>query len=532
MASAAKAISKKLSANKARLTRLLAELEELCLGSADVYEIEEQLSVTKDLYRASGTLQAELEQDIEGEEHQHATDAWGRYRRLFRYWDESLPDEVPRALVPVPVAQVKRVELHAFCDASELAYGAAVYLRVETSAPRALVNLVTVQTRAPLLKRLSLPRLDLMGALVMARLVHYAQGALDLPFYSTTCWTGSEVALAWVRSVASLWKPFVQNSVKEIQRLVEPASWRHCQGKDDPADWLSQGAAVTKLAAGKQWHGPLIPSREVRTSGQATLGLMTAYTTEDPIQPDKELQDAEELWVRLKQEEEFRAEIDALVPLSRVAAHSRISQLNPYLDERGILRAGGRLANSDLSVTMQHLAINNISVPGEPRADQGIDSQMSPATATCRVEQTLASDGRSTQRSGGPDTGFLTGGHGVRRTTVCPSGKESHFADLRVSDHLHGNPLRASRGGPSDDHGQSTASPSTFMAREDGPKTIQSDNFRSLQGAAAELRQLLQIVDEDRDTWKGARWAPHPMEFHSRKSPVAGWLLGTPSLLG
>ncbi|XP_003378035.1 conserved hypothetical protein [Trichinella spiralis] len=145
MASAAKAISKKLSANKARLTRLLAELEELCLGSADVYEIEEQLFMTKDLYRASGTLQAELEQDLEGEEHQHATDDWGRYRRLFRYWDEPLPDDVdrlwvrwkrelkelalikvPRALVPVPVAQVKRVELHAFCDASELAYGAAV----------------------------------------------------------------------------------------------------------------------------------------------------------------------------------------------------------------------------------------------------------------------------------------------------------------------------------------------------------------------------------------------------------------------
>ncbi|KRX68941.1 hypothetical protein T09_10368 [Trichinella sp. T9] len=374
MASAAKAISKKLSANKARLTRLLAELEELCLGSADVYEIEEQLSVTKDLYRASGTLQAELEQDIEGEEHQHATDAWGRWKRELK---ELALIKVPRALVPVPVAQVKRVELHAFCDASELAYGAAVYLRVETSAPRAL--------------RLSHPRLDLMGALVMARLVHYAQGALDLRFYSITCWTGSEVALAWVRSVANLWKPFVQNSVEEIQRLVGPASWRHCQGKDDPADWLSQGAAMTKLAAGKQWHGPLIPSREVRTSGQATLGLMTAYTTEDPIQPDKELQDAEELWVRLTQEEEFRAEIDALVPLSRVAAHSRISQLNPYLDERGILRAGGRLANSDLSVTMQHLAINNISVPVEPRADQGIDSQMSPATATCRVEQTLAS---------------------------------------------------------------------------------------------------------------------------------------------
>ncbi|KRZ00101.1 hypothetical protein T11_8724, partial [Trichinella zimbabwensis] len=68
MASAAKVRSKKLAANKDRLNRLLAELEELCVGSADVYEIEEQISMPEEIYRASDALQAELELDLEGEE--------------------------------------------------------------------------------------------------------------------------------------------------------------------------------------------------------------------------------------------------------------------------------------------------------------------------------------------------------------------------------------------------------------------------------------------------------------------------------
>ncbi|KRY02701.1 hypothetical protein T12_7058, partial [Trichinella patagoniensis] len=51
-----------------------------------------------------------------------------------------------------------------------------------------------------------------------------------------------------------------------------------------------------------------------------------------------ELHEAEEMWVRRTQEEEFQAEIQGLVRHGRVAEHSRISQLDPYLDERGVLR--------------------------------------------------------------------------------------------------------------------------------------------------------------------------------------------------
>ncbi|KRY10194.1 hypothetical protein T12_4580 [Trichinella patagoniensis] len=132
-----------------------------------------------------------------------------------------------------------------------------------------------------------------MGALVAARLVHYPQAALDLQVHSTTYSSDSEVALAWVRSAANSGKPFGRNRVEEIQQLVEPASWRHCPGKNNPADWLSRGVAVTKLVAGSQWwhgprwlagrpqtwprkqedpeHSPLIPPEEERTSGRSPL---------------------------------------------------------------------------------------------------------------------------------------------------------------------------------------------------------------------------------------------------------------------
>ncbi|KRY06825.1 hypothetical protein T12_15283 [Trichinella patagoniensis] len=54
--------------------------------SADVNQIEERSLMTEELYRASGALQAEMEQDLEGEERQCATDDWARRRCHFRYW--------------------------------------------------------------------------------------------------------------------------------------------------------------------------------------------------------------------------------------------------------------------------------------------------------------------------------------------------------------------------------------------------------------------------------------------------------------
>ncbi|KRZ81241.1 hypothetical protein T08_16406, partial [Trichinella sp. T8] len=84
MASAAKVRSRKLAANKDRLNQLLAELEELCLESADVREIKEQISLTEKIYHESDALQGELVLDLDGEERQSAIEDRSKWRKLFR----------------------------------------------------------------------------------------------------------------------------------------------------------------------------------------------------------------------------------------------------------------------------------------------------------------------------------------------------------------------------------------------------------------------------------------------------------------
>ncbi|KRZ81517.1 hypothetical protein T08_2739, partial [Trichinella sp. T8] len=84
MASAAKSRSKKLVALKDRLNRLLAELDELCTSSADVFEVEEQVSLIEQSFRVADALQTEVELDLEGEERQAAIDDWALCRQNYR----------------------------------------------------------------------------------------------------------------------------------------------------------------------------------------------------------------------------------------------------------------------------------------------------------------------------------------------------------------------------------------------------------------------------------------------------------------
>ncbi|KRZ13440.1 Retrovirus-related Pol polyprotein from transposon TNT 1-94 [Trichinella zimbabwensis] len=72
MASAMNARVKKLAGNKYRLNQLLDELEELCITSAGVVEIKEQISMTERLYLEIEALQMEFEQTLEDEEMQRA----------------------------------------------------------------------------------------------------------------------------------------------------------------------------------------------------------------------------------------------------------------------------------------------------------------------------------------------------------------------------------------------------------------------------------------------------------------------------
>ncbi|XP_072140680.1 uncharacterized protein [Dermacentor andersoni] len=147
--------------------------------------------------------------------------------------------------------------VHVFCDAGPMAYGAVAYIVTKSPFGLTNVSLVMAKSRVAALKRLSLPRLELMGALIGARLCHYVAKALDLKNVTTILWTDSTVAMYWIKGNAARWKPFVANRVSELQALTDPRDWRHCPDSDNPAGLITRGILPSALRESELWwKGP------------------------------------------------------------------------------------------------------------------------------------------------------------------------------------------------------------------------------------------------------------------------------------
>lgn len=88
------------------------------------------------------------------------------------------------------------------------------------------------KTRVAPVKKVTIPRLELLSALLLARLISTVKQALEpeLRLGDPTCHTDSQVALCWIKGRDKEWKQFVENRVLEIRELVPVSSWRHCPG--------------------------------------------------------------------------------------------------------------------------------------------------------------------------------------------------------------------------------------------------------------------------------------------------------------
>ena len=157
------------------------------------------------------------------------------------------------------LSELQSVQLHGFADASERAYGAVVYLRVELTDGTVFTELVTSRTRVAPISGDTIPRLELLGALVLARLINSVLTAFEgtLRVDSVFCWSDSQIALWWIWGVNREFKQFVQNRVVEIRGLVKPAHWDYCPSENNPADICSRGSLASKLVANQLWwNGP------------------------------------------------------------------------------------------------------------------------------------------------------------------------------------------------------------------------------------------------------------------------------------
>ena len=191
-------------------------------------------------------------------------------------WDEILSDELvcewkmlldglqgdisitlPRSYL-TGIETFNSCQLAGFCDASTQAYAAVVYLVFETENGM-VVRFVASKTRVAPLKLQTIPRLELLSAVLLARLATAVSSSLEpiLPQLNLKCFTDSQVVLFWIRGTRKEWKPFVRNRVVEIRGKVPPSSWNYCSGNTNPADLPSRGLSLIDLSLHQLWRrGP------------------------------------------------------------------------------------------------------------------------------------------------------------------------------------------------------------------------------------------------------------------------------------
>lgn len=149
--------------------------------------------------------------------------------------------DLPAIYIPRFVGEVSKSEFHIFCDASEKAFGAAVYLRHQ-SGDNVVVRLLCAKTRVAPVKKISLPRLELCGAVLAAKLFSKVRIALKLTEETqVVAWTDSTIVLSWLARPEHSWCTFVANRVTKVSEVLPTSMWHHVRSQDNAADIISRG---------------------------------------------------------------------------------------------------------------------------------------------------------------------------------------------------------------------------------------------------------------------------------------------------
>ncbi|XP_075168002.1 uncharacterized protein LOC142240188 [Haematobia irritans] len=285
------------------------------------------------------------------------------------------------------------VQIHGFSDASEKAYCAAVYLRVLDNDEKTHVNLLVAKTKVAPIKKTTIPKLELCGAELLARLIQQVVKDVDFQ-YELFLWTDSSIVLGWLQKSPQTLKTFVANRVSDILNIVNVSQWSYVKTDENPADLGSRGCAPQELSSSQLWwHGPSwlsqprvnwpkprtfeptdlevkrVATYHITIDGEEIISRFSSLNRclrvisyifrfynackrklicDNPVLRHEEIEFVKHRFILLSQQTAFPKEMENLRDKRPVHKKSRLLTVNPFIDDKGLLRVGGRITNSGL----------------------------------------------------------------------------------------------------------------------------------------------------------------------------------------
>ena len=347
-----------------------------------------------------------------------------RFLSEWKDWAESLKClqqlSLPRIFCNLSLSLTTYRELLLFSDASEKAIASVAYILTWGPNSAGQLGFVMGKTKVAPSKGHTIPRLELCAAVLSVEIADFVLEQLDIEIHKVKYFTDSKVVLGYIYNRTRRFYTYVSNRIERVLSSSQPTQWSFVSTQNNPADagtrgvppdnmvnniWLKgppesvyatvesepgyplqnpegdkeiRHEVVSMAAVSAEEKDPSMSSRFQRYSSLPSL-IRTISTLQHVCQSfngycecvgwhlcqgstDKVSRlKAQNLVIKVFQQDWFPAEILRLTQGMPVPSNSTLLPLNPFLDQDGILRVGGRLKHAKLPISGK----NPIIIPGK-----------------------------------------------------------------------------------------------------------------------------------------------------------------------
>ena len=292
-----------------------------------------------------------------------------------------------------------RLQLHHFCDASQVAYASVTYLTGVNSDGLNCCAFVQGRSRLAPLKPMTIPRLELCAAVMAVEGEERVKGELKVPLLESVFWTDSMIVLGYIGNRDKRYHTFVANRLSFIWEKTSTRQWRHVRSGENPADEATRGRTAEEIITGSTWirgpeflkgapeewpKGPItlkVDERDPEVKRETVTFMSVSQSEHNPLLPlwrrygswyelkrgvswirlvferlqkgrrgeswsprRAELAAAERVILMLVQREAYGEEIES-IELKKLQRNSHLYRLEPYMSE-DLVRVGGRMGRA------------------------------------------------------------------------------------------------------------------------------------------------------------------------------------------